>query len=545
MRRLSPLGASAQRWGGNHTSLYNWLADSGNDGHDNFYVGGNGRLPDMAVPGKTIDDMVAADIAMHAKSVITVPLTGWVNRDSQRNCSFAQSAFPDQDSFSTNIRDFQLASPCGIGTKGSVKYVQQDVARNHLAVNGAWISAWASHLKDKFGPAGNAGIIYQMDNEPESWPVVHQDVHPLNAGFDELLNATFDVAGAIKSADPTAQILGPSNCCGWGAYGTIGGPGASIGKGQMGAVGDEQKTHGGVPWAQYYLTKMRDYEAANGVRILDYLDFHYYPSVDSDHAPGVGTLALSNSTPNAVTQAARLRATRALWDPTYIQEDWQGDFFAGTFGTPMLIRKMKAWVNQYYPGTKTAITEYNWGGFAAGAAGMNGAIAQADVLGIFGREGLDLATLWGPPSGTNRPGYFAFRMFLDYDGAGSQFGDISVAAASSHEDVLSVYGAQRGFDGAVTLMVINKTAATMAPVDLTSTITIQNFTPAALSAQVYQYSASDASAILRQTDAIVTEAVGSNRLANPRHTVTLTFPSNSITLMVIPGRLSPVGGRAR
>ena len=29
---------------------------------------------------------------------------------------------------------------------------------------------------------------------------------------------------------------------------------------------------------------------------------------------------------------------------------------------------------------------------------MNGALAQADIFGIFGREGLDLATRWKTPS---------------------------------------------------------------------------------------------------------------------------------------------------
>ena len=73
------------------------------------------------------------------------------------------------------------------------------------------------------------------------------------------------------------------------------------------------------------------------------------------------------------------------------------------------------WVDKNYPGTKIAITEYNFGGLEA----MNGALAQADALGIFGRERLDLATLWGPPK-PDQPGAFAFRMFRNYDGKGGR-----------------------------------------------------------------------------------------------------------------------------
>ena len=119
---------------------------------------------------------------------------------------------------------------------------------------------------------------------------------------------------------------------------------------------------------------------------------------------------------------------------------------------------MKAWVAQYYPGTKVAITEYNWGALDD----INGALAQADVLGIFGREGLDLATIWGEPQPTD-PGAYAFRMYRNYDGAGSRFGDVSVSAVSSDQGQLAVYAAQRSSDKALTVMVVNKTGE-----DLTS-----------------------------------------------------------------------------
>ncbi|WP_230862460.1 hypothetical protein [Amycolatopsis camponoti] len=88
------------------------------------------------------------------------------------------------------------------------------------------------------------------------------------------------------------------------------------------------------------------------------------------------------------------------------------------------------------PGTKTAITEYDWGALDD----IDGALAEADVLGIFGREGLDLATIWGEPKPTD-PAAYAFRMYRDYDGAGGKFGDISVSAAGTDQGQLAIYGA--------------------------------------------------------------------------------------------------------
>ena len=63
----------------------------------------------------------------------------------------------------------------------------------------------------------------------------------------------------------------------------------------------------------------------------------------------------------------------------------------------------------------SAITEYNWG--AEGH--INGATTQADILGIFGREGLDLATRWTTPD-PSTPTYKAMKMYRNYDGAGGR-----------------------------------------------------------------------------------------------------------------------------
>lgn len=85
-----------------------------------------------------------------------------------------------------------------------------------------------------------------------------------------------------------------------------------------------------------------------------------------------------------------MRSTRSLWDASYIDESWISDTAPGGVAVRLILR-MKQWVANHSPGTRLAISEYNWGA----PESINGALAQADVLGIFGREGLDLATLWG------------------------------------------------------------------------------------------------------------------------------------------------------
>jgi hypothetical protein len=249
---------------------------------------------------------------------------------------------------------------------------------------------------------------------------------------------------------------------------------------------------------QWYLQQMQAYEQSNGLRILDYLDVHYYPQANVALQPAG----------DAATQARRLRSTRSLWDPMYVDESWINE-------PVYLIPRMYDWVNSYYPGTKLAITEYNWGG----QEHINGALAQADVLGIFGRENLDLATLWTPP-GFSQPGAFAFRMYRNYNGTGGSFGDVSVQASSADQGQLAIYAARRSQDNRLTLMVINKTTTT-----LHSTVNLSGFNPAFF-AEVYRYSAANLGAIVHLPNQVVSSSFAAD------------FPANSITLLI----LSPSSG---
>ena len=134
-------------------------------------------------------------------------------------------------------------------------------------------------------------------------------------------------------------------------------------------------------------------------------------------------------------QLRRNRTTRSLWDPTYKAESWVND-------TIDMLPRMKSWVRGHYPGLKLALTEYNWGAddFA------NGARAQADMLGILGRERIDMAMRFSAPkSGT--PVFHAFQMYRNYNGHGSAFGDTSLQTTAPDPDTLAAFGAARSKEG--------------------------------------------------------------------------------------------------
>ena len=179
---------------------------------------------------------------------------------------------------------------------------------------------------------------------------------------------------------------------------------------------------------------------------------------------------------------------------------------------------MKAMVSQYYPGLEIGCTEYNWGD----EPNLNGATTQADVLGIYGREGFDLATRWTVANNTSTTPttyyvtYLASQIYRNYDGNDSTFGDTSVEADVANPDNLSAFASVRESDGALTVMVINKQQGST-PV----TVSLANFSTSG-TAQAWQINSASQTSIARLADLTV---------AN--NSVSTTVPSQSITLFVI------------
>ncbi|HMD70715.1 MAG TPA: glycoside hydrolase family 44 protein [Bryobacteraceae bacterium] len=514
---------TARRWGGNSTSTYQWQLDVSNLDADWFYEVLPGAVPDVSkLPdGSSFNAFADQARTTGGKILGTVPILGWLPKARQEMCSFNQAKYPNQCKIDpyymyhpmTCGDGIQYTAACGTPSVNDGKapsspvYIQNDPTDAYAQYDETFQAAWVRYLVSRYGKGGQGGVaIWSLDNEPIWWDSTHRDIHPSPYTYDEVLSLDTTYAAAIKQADPTALVSGPvadnwaslyfskkDIVAGWNSRG-----------GQYWSNPIDRNAHGGVAFMPWYLSQMQQYEKQHGTRLLDILDIHAY------YEPS----ALDSGTESAAIDALRLDSTREFWDPSYIPPAnyWIVDPDRnGAPIAPQLIPRLRQMVAQYYPGTKIAITEYNW----TGQGTLNGALAQAELLGVFGREGLDMATLWGPPSPTD-PVAFAFRMYRNYDGTGGAFGETGVSSTSTDLGSLSVFGALRS-DLYLTAVVINKTG-----VDLSSTLTLANFAPGA-AAQVWRYSAANLAAIVQQPDA----PIGAGSL-------TTVFPANSITLLAIP-----------
>jgi hypothetical protein len=547
------------RWGGDDTSRYNYqngMTNSASDYYFESFQGAADQFPNSS--GSTnFTQFVQASDAAGSAALGTVPVLGWVTNGTQYACSFTQSAYPDQQSFQGGCGN-------GIETSGtdlfgnntiaaitSISEPEPDITAGTTPApgsvtsawaNGTWAGGWVNSLVTNSsygnGASGKGVALWDLDNEPTWWDAVHRDVHPLPFTYDEVSNNGIGTALAIKTADPTALVSGPV-IDNWWAYfyskqdienGYQQGPCYAPWSNPA-----DRAAHSGTAMIEYYLQQFQKYSTSYGVRLLDYVDIHGY--FEPDYPAGSSNSVGFTTAGDTQEQMTRMNGTRVFWDPTYTDPNYPQPNYNGApnpstncspaLQAPQLIPMLETWVKNDYPGTKTGIDEYNFGGMES----INGAVVQADILGIFGRQGLDMGALWPTQTySTQQPGNYAFAMYRNYDGKDSTFGDTylyatSSASGSDAEGQLAVYAAQRSSDSAVTVMVINKTYG-----PLTSTLSLQNSTVTSTTAQAYLYSAANLSAIAPQTAATVTPPSGGGTTS----TITYTFPAQSITLLVVP-----------
>jgi hypothetical protein len=493
--QLADLNVALNRDGGNASDTYSYTQDATNHGSDWYFesiASGSGN-------GQGMDAFVANTQAGGANPSITLNLFDWAAKlGTNRSIlgSFPVSKYGAQqavDPYHSNWGNG--VKPNGTNVTGN------DPNDAYLANDPTTEQAWIQHLIDIFGDSQHGGVAYYtLGNEPGLWNSTHRDIHPDGDTLPELRDPIIAYASMVKALDPGALILGPEEW-GWTNYFISGADAAAHNWGA---------TYDGMNAEAWLLDQLHQYDLANGQRLLDYFTLHFYPQGGQ----------FSNNVSTSM-ELLRNRSTRSLWDPNYVDESWIAS--TGINGGKVnLINLMKNWVNTYYPGTKIGMTEYNWGA----EGNMNGATTQADILGIFGREGLDLANRWTTPA-TGSPTYLAMKMYTNYDGNLSGFGDTSVQTSVPNPDQVSAFSAVRSSDGALTVMVVNKNLYDPQNPDATTTITINlsNFASTAVAHQ-WQLAAISAS---DQTHAAITQL---SDITFTGDSVTITVPQEGVEMLV-------------
>jgi Glycoside hydrolase family 44 len=377
------LGATVRRWGGNTTSTYNWELNTWNTGND-WYFENHGI--------SSYKEFFKANVDHKMASTLTVPIMGWVAKDDSSS-SFPVSVFGPQDSTD------QWRADAGNGKGKDGKLIAPGPpSRAYVKITPDFVKRWIQAIRKDDAATGKRSVyMYILDNEPAIWSTTHRDAHPDPLSYDELVQRTVDYGTAVREADPEAIIAGPAEW-GWTGYMysgkdmALGGP----------SVRPDRRAHGDVPVIAYYLKALADQEKKTGVHILDVLDLHGYAYAD-------GVSGSEAAEPDVA--ARRIRATRMMWDPTYVDESWVNE-------PVKLLPRMREWIDQNYPGRGMSLGEWSFGG----EGHMSGGLATAETLGRFAQFGVTSAYYWVYPP-ENSPGMWAFRAYRNFDGKGGHFLD--------------------------------------------------------------------------------------------------------------------------
>jgi len=373
-----------------------------------------------------------AALSQGQASIVTLQMAGYVSADGDGTVLESETAPSYRWKEVVAAKGAPFCSP----------YDQPDTGDDYV-----YMDECVNFLVNEYGNASTAtGVkFYSLDNEPGIWydpdPPrygTHPRIHPYKVGCVELINRSVALSSAVKDVDPYAQILGPV-LYGFGAYLNLQ------------SAPDWGSEGSGYSWfIDYYLDKMEQESDAQGRRLLDVLDLHWYPEAydgpDLEDSNRITWHLDSYSRENA---EARIQAPRTLWDPDYSEYSWIAYYFSGYL--PLLPRVQNS-IDTYYPGTKLAITEFSYGA----SEHFSGGIAMADALGIFGKYGLYMANYWHLEGDDNYVSA-AYKIYRNYDGSNSTFGDTKVEAVMSDKQNSSIYASvSDGNDSKLHMIVINK-----------------------------------------------------------------------------------------
>jgi len=305
---------------------------------------------------------------------------------------------------------------------------------SQAAVNGnpsLYLETWTADsttgiLPHWFG-SGGLGLdsthirYWNMDNEVEIWSSTHDDVMPTQPTAEAFLQLYFAVAKKARALYPGIKLTGPVSPNEWQWYNWNN---ATV-------TGTDGKQY---PWLEYFIKRVAEEEQSSGIRLLDVIDLHFYPS--SSNASDVvqyGRVFFDST--YAFPEANGVKNVNGSWDNSIQIED--------IFG------RCRNWLNQYM-GPNNGVTF----GLSEAGTGLNNnasalAVWYASTMGEFMKNGVEYFSPW-----TWAPGMWeTLHLFSRYNKT------INVQAVSSDEQNVSAYTTANSTGDSLTISLVNRSAS--------------------------------------------------------------------------------------
>lgn len=418
-----------------------------------------------------------------------------------------QNNFPDADAmYSLQVAGMVAASDsCNFDEAANDPDYSQ--ASENLACGGdisKYLKTWPADstvgiLDHWFGPGG-LGLnkdqfrIWNLDNEPELWGHGHDDIYSSEPHPDSVVTKYIAVATAAKATHPDIELAGPAFTNEW-QWWTFGNDSVNYEEG----------------WMKYFIDGMGQASQNAGVQLLDYVDFHQYPTFDGS--------ATGQNSVESVLQSHR----------DWYDEDYHSPWANGIRSTNLYnwtepaVRKVfvraREWIDEAFgAGNSVGMGISECGFFGSGdPSGDLVANWYASHLGTFADHGLDYFTPWVWYAGM----YEVLHLFT------SKAGPVRVQSVSDNDSLVSAYSSLNRAGDLLTVILVNRDVSNAQ----STTINLESFTPSTSSLSVWQLND------LGTTETFAGEndnALSESSVTTSGSSFTLELPTLSVTAVQIP-----------
>lgn len=277
-------------------------------------------------------------------------------------------------------------------------------------------------------------IYWNMDNEPEAWNGTHDDVVKTDMDVETYIQDYVAIATKARQKFPHIKLVGPVFTNEWQWYNW------------NNAKVVDKTTKKAYSWVEYFIKRISEEQTKAGLRLLDVLDFHFYPNSD----------------------ARTTRQLHRIWfDSTYVYPGANGVKVTGTTSwnesitREYIFKRSAKWLDKYMGtghGVNFAVSEC---GSVFNKNPNVVAVWYASQLGTFSSHNVEVFTPWDWYPGM----WETLHLFSRY---GLPF---SVKSISDQDSLVSAYASTNANSDSMTVILVNRDSLQSRPTQLS----LQNF----------------------------------------------------------------------
>ena len=354
-------------------------------------------------------------------------------------------------------------------------------ADSSVAILNHWFGA------NGIGLNQNQFVYWNMDNEVDVWNGTHDWAMPTLISASAFMDRYIELAKKAKALYPGIKLCGPVATSEWQWY-----------KWSNESIVVNGKYY---PWIEYFIKRLGDEYKATGIKLVDVIDIHNYPSYSRD------------------TQA--LQGHRIYYDTTYVYPGSNGvktstGGWDASLNKQYIFKRINTWLNEEFGpnhGITTGVSE--WGTMTSSNPSLE-SVVYASHLGTFANNGVELFSPWNWSIGMWETLHLFSKNAKKY----------SISSNSSLENTVSAYSSINENTDSLTIMLVNKDTIA----SRTVTINLNNFNVDNGSYKTLQLSSLPANETFTSE---TQNALKSSTVAVSSNVITITVPSLSTTAILL------------